>query len=71
MITDILLSPISLMLTSNSLNVVLPVMITVARVETGLGHSGQPGHVLSGSTGSDLLYKISGTDPDSALDHVH
>ena len=33
------------------------------RVETGLGH---PGHVLSESTGSDLLYKISRSDPDSA-----
>ena len=43
------------------------------RVETGLGHLGylgHPGHVFAGSSGSDPLYKISGSDPDSALDHV-
>ena len=43
------------------------------RVETGLGHPdypGQPGHVLSGSSGSDTVYEISGSDPDSALDYV-
>ena len=34
------------------------------RVETGSGHPGQLGHILSGSSGSDLLYKISGSDPD-------
>ena len=36
-------------------------------VETRLGHLsylGQPGHVLSGSNGSDLVYKTSGSDPD-------
>ena len=32
-----------------------------ARVETGSGH---PGHIFSGSSGSDPLYKISGSDPD-------
>ena len=37
------------------------------RVETGLGH---PGHILSGSSGSDPLYKISRSDPDSTLYHV-
>ena len=37
------------------------------RVETGLGH---PGHILSGSSGYDPLYKISGSDLDSALDPV-
>ena len=39
------------------------------RVKTGSGHPGhpgQPGHVLPGSTGSDPLYKISGSDPDFA-----
>ena len=36
------------------------------RVETRSGH---PGHVLLRSSRSDLLYKISGSDPDSALDH--
>ena len=44
------------------------------RVETGSGHPGypgQPGHVLSRSSGSDPLYKISGCDPDSVLNHVH
>ena len=29
-------------------------------------YPGQPGHILSESAGSDLLYKISGSDPDSA-----
>ena len=36
------------------------------RVETESGHPGHPGqpdHILSGSSGSDLLYKISGSDP--------
>ena len=34
------------------------------RFETGLGHLG---FVLSRSSRSDLVYKISGSDPDSAL----
>ena len=42
----------------------------MARVETRLGHLGQAGQVLSGSTGSDPVYKISGSDPNSALNHV-
>ena len=37
------------------------------RVETGSGH---PGYVLSRLTGSDLVYKISGCDPDFTLNHV-
>ena len=41
-----------------------------SRVETGSGHPGQLGHVLSGSSGSDPIYKISGSDPDSALNHM-
>ena len=44
------------------------------RIETGVGHPGHPdlpGHVMSGSSGSDLVYKISECAPDSALDHVH
>ena len=44
------------------------------RVEIGSGHlgyPGQPGHFLSRSSRSDLFYKISGSDPNSALDHVH
>ena len=40
------------------------------RVGTRLSHLGQPGHVLSRSTGSDLVYKISGSDPDFALDYM-
>ena len=45
------------------------VIIKVAiRVKTGLGH---PSHVLSGSSGSDPVYKISGSDPDSTLDYMH
>ena len=34
------------------------------RFETGLGH---PGHILSGSSGSDPLYKLSRSVPDSTL----
>ena len=44
-----------------------------SRVETGLdylGNPGHPGHVFSGSSGSDPLYKISRSDQDSALDHL-
>ena len=43
------------------------------RVETGSGHPGyldQPSHVLSGSSGSYSVYKISGSDLDSTLDYV-
>ena len=43
------------------------------RVETGSGHPGYPGqlgHVLSRSSGSDPVYKISGSDLDSALNHM-
>ena len=36
------------------------------RVETASGHPGYPGHILSRSTGSDPVYKISRSDPDSA-----
>ena len=38
-------------------------------VATGSGHPdhpGQPDHILPGSTGSDPLYKISGSDLDFA-----
>ena len=37
------------------------------RIKTGLDH---PGCILSGSSGSNPVYKITGFDPDSALDHV-
>ena len=37
------------------------------RVETRLGYLS---HVLSGSSGCDPVYKISGSDLDSALDHM-
>ena len=40
----------------------------VIRVETG---SGYPGHILSWSSKSGPVYKISMSDLDSALDHVH
>ena len=39
------------------------------RAEIALGHPGNPGqlgHILPGSTRPDLLYKISGSDQDSA-----
>ena len=42
-------------------------------IETGSGHPGylgQLGHILSWSSGSNLVYKISGSDLDFALDHV-
>ena len=38
------------------------------RGEIGSGHPGKPGHVLSGASKTDPLYKMS--YPDSALDHV-
>ena len=47
--------------------------IVSTRVETRLGHLGYPGQpdqVLSGSSGSDPVYKISGSDPDSILNHM-
>ena len=43
------------------------------RVGTGSGHPGypdQPGHILSGLSRSDPVYKIPGCDADFALDHV-
>ena len=39
-------------------------------VETRLGLLGYPGHVWSESSGYDPVYKISGSDLDSALDHM-
>ena len=41
-----------------------------SRVETGSGHPDHPDHILSGSSGPDPLYKLSGSDPDSTLHHV-
>ena len=43
------------------------------RVVTRSGHPGypgQPGHILSGSSMSDPVYKISRYDPDYALNHM-
>ena len=40
------------------------------RVETGFSHLIYTGHALSRSTESDPIYKIPGSDPDFALDHV-
>ena len=34
------------------------------RVDTRLGYLGQPDRVLSGSSGFELVYIISGSDPD-------
>ena len=42
--------------------------VVCTRVETGSGH---PGHVLSGSSRSDPVYKISRFDHDSAVDHMY
>ena len=42
--------------------------MTWVKAETRSGH---PDHVLSKSSGSDLVYKLSGSDPDSTLDHKH
>ena len=47
------------------------VYMCVSGVGTRLSHPGQPSHVLSRSTGSTLVHKISGSDPDFALDYVH
>ena len=47
-----------------------PCACVYIRVETGSGHPGHPGHILSGSSGSDPVYKLSGSDPDSTLNHV-
>ena len=50
--------------TSISMQSVLPPTSELnhqVRVKTGSGH---PGHIFSGSSGSDPLYKISGSDPD-------
>ena len=46
-------------------------IIVYTRVETGSGHLDQPGLVLSGSSESGPVYKLSGSDPDSVLDHMH
>ena len=40
------------------------------RVETGLGHLGQLCHILSRSSRSDPVYKISRSDLDSAMNHA-
>ena len=40
---------------------VLRAHAVVFSVETG---SGQPGHIFSGSSGSDPVYRLSGSDPD-------
>ena len=40
-------------------------------IETESGHPGQLGHILSGSSMSDLVYKISGSDLYSAFNHMH
>ena len=44
-----------------------PATIVVARAKTVSGHLG---NVLCGSSRFRPLYKITGSDPDSALDHV-
>ena len=38
--------------------------LILVSVETGSGLPGQPGHIFSGSSGSDSVYKLSGSDPD-------
>ena len=51
-------------------------LLLYSKVEAGLGqpgypgYPGYPGHVLSGSSRSHLLYKMSGSDPDVVLDRV-
>ena len=49
-------------------------MEVTIRVETRLGHPiylGQADHILSGSSGSDPVYKLSESELDYALDHMH
>ena len=41
--------------------------LLIGRVETG---SGQPGQVWSETSGSDLVYIKSGSNPGSALNHM-
>ena len=44
------------------------------RVDTGsvyLGQLAHAGHILSGSSRSKLVYKISKSDTHSEFDHVH
>ena len=41
----------------------------IVEIRVGIG-SGHSGHVLSGSLGSDPVYKTSRCDLDSALDHM-
>ena len=42
--------------------------ITVCWLKPGGGH---PSHIMSRSSGSDPVYKMSRSDLDSALDHMH
>ena len=42
--------------------------VKVIRVETESGHLSQPGHVLSLSSGSDLIYKYPGL---THILHIH
>ena len=47
--------------------------VCMYQVETRLGHLGclgHPGYIFPGSSRSHPIYKITGFDPDSALDHV-
>ena len=45
-------------------------VIRIIQVNWVTFYPGQPGHALSESSGSDLVYKISRSDPDSALDQL-
>ena len=56
-----------LLLVHSCINTIAVPICLHIRVETG---SGYPGHVLPRLTGSDMLYKISESGSDCALDRV-
>ena len=49
---------------STRIKVLKQVGVVHDSVETGSGHPGQPGLIFSGSSGSDPVYKLSGSDRD-------
>ena len=56
-----------------SADILIGTLALYNRAETRSGHPsypGQLGHVMSRSSGYDLVYKVSRPEPDSALDHM-
>ena len=46
----------------------ITIVVNDRKVKTRLGH---PGHILSGSSRSDLVYEIFGPYVDSAVHYMH